>query len=130
MTTSLPKNTEPDSSEDVSLEDKLPSNPWRRQDLSSALLMRPVAISHFRSNYVTVLTQVDEEGFALISRAGKRYVVISEEQVVRLANMHRSNVSVADVLRSLPAPTQPVQLTAAQMAAGADGIVLPPKKSD
>lgn len=79
---------------------------------------KPTPISIFKAKYSTILKNVDDDGVALISRNGKRYVIVSEVYMVTLRK--RPTRSVADICRSLPRPERTIEPTAAEMT-GASG---------
>ena len=83
---------------------------------------KPMPISIFKAKYGKVLKQADDDGVALISQGGKRYVIVSEEHMVTLSNKEGGSRTVADICLSLPRPRRGLDLSASQMA-GASGDV-------
>lgn len=88
----------------------------------------PMPISIFKAKYGTVLKQADDDGVALISQNGKRYVIVSEDHMVTLSSNERPMRSVADICRSLPRPRQAVEMTTAQMTGASGDIQVPTRR--
>lgn len=86
---------------------------------------KPMPISIFKAKYGAVLKRADDDGVALISQNGKRYVIVSEEHMVTLSSNERPVRSVADVCRSLPRPRRAAEMTPAQMAGASGDIQVP-----
>lgn len=89
---------------------------------------KPMPISIFKAKYGAVLRQADDDGVALISQNGKRYVIVSEDHMVTLSDNERSMRSVADVCRSLPRPRRAVEMTTAQMTGAGNDIQVPTRR--
>lgn len=89
---------------------------------------KPMPISIFKAKYSTVLKHADDDGVALISQNGKRYVIVSEEHMVALSSNERPMRTVADICRSLPRPRRAVEMTTAQMTGASGDIQVPARR--
>ena len=86
---------------------------------------KPMPISIFKGKYSTLLKHVDDDGVALISHNGKRYVIVAEAHLITLTSSEHPARSVADICRSLPHPSRKVALTNAQLTGASIEFPLP-----
>lgn len=89
---------------------------------------KPMPISIFKAKYGTILKNADDDGVALISQNGKRYVIVSEDHMVALSSNERPMRTVADICRSLPRPRRAVEMSAAQMTGASGDIQVPTRR--
>lgn len=88
----------------------------------------PMPISIFKAKYSSVLKQADDDGVALISQSGKRYVIVSEDHMITLSSNERSTRTVADVCLSLPRPRRTVDISASQMSGARGDVDVPARR--
>jgi len=62
-------------------------------------------ISDFKAKYSTVLNEANGGTVQLISQGGKRYLLLSEEQVIALAEQSKQTHTMADVIEAIDPPS-------------------------
>lgn len=89
---------------------------------------KPMPISIFKAKYGDVLKHADDDGVALISQSGKRYVIVSEDHMITISNNDRASRTVTDICLSLPRPHRAVDMSALQMTGASGDVDVPARR--
>lgn len=102
------------------------------QRLGAALAPKPTPISIFKARYSGFLKDAENGTVQVISHGNKRYVLLTESQVVKIidAGIGIKTRSVADTLASLTPPRQRLDSSFVVLAGSAhDPFTLPDRAS-
>jgi len=68
----------------------------------------PTPISKFKASYGAVLDDVNRGRVQVITQGGKRYLLMSEDQVIAIASTSQSPRSLGEAARGLVSPDRPL----------------------
>ncbi|MCH7344334.1 type II toxin-antitoxin system Phd/YefM family antitoxin [Pelomonas sp. CA6] len=69
---------------------------------------KPTPISKFKASYGEVLDNVNHGRVQVIQQGRRRYVLLSEDQVIALAQQNKKTRSLGDIIRSVEQPPRPL----------------------
>ena len=87
----------------------------------------PTAISKFKASCDDVLNGVNEGRLQVLIEGKRRYVLLSEDQVIALAQIRERSPSLGDVVRGVVPPRRPLDLSKVHLGrrSSADPFSLP-----
>ena len=71
----------------------------------------PIAIAKFKTSCDDVLNGVNEGRIQILLEGNRRYVFLSEDQVIALAQIRKGSLSLGDIVRSVVPPRRPLDLS-------------------
>jgi len=74
----------------------------------AAVDLSPTPISRFRARYPVFLERANKGEAQVISQGSKRYLLLSEEQVISLAERGIKPRNLGDILRGVETPSVPI----------------------
>lgn len=72
--------------------------------------MVPTPISMFKAQYPTFLKKANEGEAQVIMQGSKRYLLLSEEQVIALAERGKKPRSLGEIVRGVETPSAPLNV--------------------
>ena len=87
----------------------------------------PTAIAKFKTSCDDVLNGVNEGRLQVLIEGKRRYVLLSEDQVIALAQIRKGSLSLGDIARSVVPPRRPLDLSKVHLGrrSSADPFSLP-----
>ena len=70
--------------------------------------LKPTTISRFKASYGEVLQNANQGRIQVIAQGKKRYLLLSEEQVIALAQQSKKPRMLGELVRSIKAPVHPL----------------------
>ena len=89
--------------------------------------LEPTAIAKFNISCDDVLNGVNEGRIQILLEGKRRYVLLSEDQVIALAQIRKGSLSLGDIVRSVVPPRRPLDLSKVHLGrrSSSDPFALP-----